>query len=90
MFYCRIERLARDILRDNSPESIVALCVLKGGHKFFVDLCDHIQIVCRNSKVSLPMAIDFIRLKSYAVRQNLLVQMCVWIVYMFLYLITAQ
>ncbi|KAK2189146.1 hypothetical protein NP493_114g02020 [Ridgeia piscesae] len=61
----RIERLARDILRDNSPESIVALCVLKGGHKFFVDLCDHIQIVCRNSKVSLPMAIDFIRLKSY-------------------------
>ncbi|XP_046569902.1 hypoxanthine-guanine phosphoribosyltransferase-like isoform X1 [Haliotis rubra] len=61
----RIERLARDIMRDFSHEAIVGLCVLKGGYKFFTDLLDKLKALNRNSEVSVPMAVDFIRLKSY-------------------------
>ncbi|XP_041366572.1 hypoxanthine-guanine phosphoribosyltransferase-like [Gigantopelta aegis] len=61
----RIERLARDILRDFSHEAIVALCVLKGGYKFFTDLLDKIKTLNRNNEESVPMSVDFIRLKSY-------------------------
>lgn len=61
----RIERLARDIVHDFSHEGIVALCVLKGGYKFFTDLLDRIKMLNRNSDDSVPLAVDFIRLKSY-------------------------
>ncbi|KAK7899477.1 hypothetical protein WMY93_020330 [Mugilogobius chulae] len=44
---------------------IVALCVLKGGYKFFADLLDYIKALNRNSDRSIPMTVDFIRLKSY-------------------------
>jgi len=47
---------------------IVALCVLKGGYKFFADLLDYIKALNRNSDRSIPMTVDFIRLKSYQVR----------------------
>jgi len=66
----RIERLARDILEDMSPGPIVTLCVLKGGYKFFTDLCDKFQILCRNSERSMPLSLDFIRLKSYVDDQS--------------------
>lgn len=46
---------------------IVALCVLKGGYKFFADLLDYIKALNRNSDKSIPMTVDFIRLKSYCV-----------------------
>lgn len=46
---------------------IVALCVLKGGYKFFADLLDYIKALNRNSDRSIPMTVDFIRLKSYCV-----------------------
>ena len=46
---------------------IVALCVLKGGYKFFADLLDYIKALNRNSDQSIPMTVDFIRLKSYSV-----------------------
>ncbi|ELU15471.1 hypothetical protein CAPTEDRAFT_203422 [Capitella teleta] len=61
----RIERLARDIFNDIDGQPLVALCVLKGGYKFFSDLIEKIQILCRNSHKTLPISIDFIRLKSY-------------------------
>ncbi|XP_070565699.1 hypoxanthine-guanine phosphoribosyltransferase-like isoform X1 [Ptychodera flava] len=62
----RTERLARNIVQnlDNS-EPIVALCVLKGGYKFFTDLLDCIKALNRNTERSVPMYVDFIRLKSY-------------------------
>lgn len=61
----RIERLARDIFNDFASEPMVLLCVLKGGYKFFADLSDRIQSLSRNSGRSLPLSVDFIRLRSY-------------------------
>lgn len=63
----RIERLARDIVRDMGTQHIVALCVLKGGYTFFADLMDYIKALNRNSDKSVPLTVDFIRLKSYSV-----------------------
>ena len=65
--YARIERMARDIVGDNNSEGLVALCVLKGGYKFFTDLLDKIKLLNRNLEHSVPLAVDFIRLKSYVV-----------------------
>ncbi|MGH0120309.1 UNVERIFIED_CONTAM: hypothetical protein FKN15_057211 [Acipenser sinensis] len=62
----RTERLARDIMRDLGEHHIVALCVLKGGYKFFADLLDYIKALNRNSDKSVPLTVDFIRLKSYS------------------------
>ena len=61
----RVERLARDIVQDFSEEPIVALCVLKGGYKFFTDLLDRIKQLNSHRNKSVPLAVDFIRLKSY-------------------------
>ncbi|KAK0149256.1 Hypoxanthine-guanine phosphoribosyltransferase [Merluccius polli] len=61
----RTERLARDIIRDMGGHHIVALCVLKGGYKFFADLLDYIKVLNQNSDKSVPLTVDFIRLKSY-------------------------
>jgi len=63
----RTERLARDILEDLGDHDIVVLCVLKGGFQFCADLVDCIKVLCRNSNKTLPMRVDFIRLKSYLV-----------------------
>ncbi|TMS05386.1 hypoxanthine phosphoribosyltransferase 1, like [Larimichthys crocea] len=61
----RTERLARDIMRDMGGHHIVALCVLKGGYKFFADLLDYIKALNQNSDKSVPLTVDFIRVKSY-------------------------
>ena len=63
----RTERLARDVMQVMGGHHIVALCVLKGGYKFFADLLDYIKALNRNSDRSIPMTVDFIRLKSYCV-----------------------
>ncbi|XP_011605217.1 hypoxanthine phosphoribosyltransferase 1, like isoform X1 [Takifugu rubripes] len=61
----RTERLARDIVQDMGGHHIVALCVLKGGYKFFADLLDYIKALNQNSDKSVPLTVDFIRVKSY-------------------------
>uniref|UniRef100_A0A8C9SP69 Hypoxanthine phosphoribosyltransferase n=1 Tax=Scleropages formosus TaxID=113540 RepID=A0A8C9SP69_SCLFO len=61
----RTERLARNIMDDLGDHDIVILCVLKGGYKFCADLVEFIKALSRNSRKSLPMRVDFIRLKSY-------------------------
>ncbi|RXN31101.1 hypoxanthine-guanine phosphoribosyltransferase-like protein [Labeo rohita] len=66
----RTERLARDIVRDMGGHHIVALCVLKGGYKFFADLMDYIKTLNQNSDKSVPLTVDFIRLKSYSNDQS--------------------
>jgi hypoxanthine phosphoribosyltransferase len=66
----RTEALARQIFDEYGNEPIVCLCVLKGGYRFFADLTEKIQIRNRtNGGKSLPMSLDFIRLKSYHVRK---------------------
>ncbi|XP_034144151.1 hypoxanthine phosphoribosyltransferase 1, like isoform X1 [Esox lucius] len=67
----RTERLARDIVRDMGTHHIVALCVLKGGYKFFADLLDYIKALNQNSDKSVPLTVDFIRLKSYCILSNM-------------------
>lgn len=61
----RTERLARDIMDDLGDHDIVVLCVLKGGYQFCADLVDRIKALSRNSKHTIPMRVNFIRLKSY-------------------------
>ncbi|KAG2458398.1 PRDC1 protein, partial [Polypterus senegalus] len=50
---------------DIGDHDIVVLCVLKGGYKFCADLLDYIKVLSRTSNRSIPMRVDFIRLKSY-------------------------
>ena len=67
-FYKRTDALATEIFNDCGNEPLICLCVLKGGYKFFADLTERIQNRNRtNGNKSLPMMIDFIRLKSYHV-----------------------
>jgi len=66
-FPSRTERLARDIMQDMGSHHIVALCVLKGGYKFFADLLDHIKALNQNGDKSVPITVDFVRVKSYCV-----------------------
>ncbi|XP_041100105.1 phosphoribosyltransferase domain-containing protein 1-like isoform X3 [Polyodon spathula] len=61
----RTERLARNIMDGIGDHHIVVLCVLKGGYTFCVDLVEYIKVLSRNSNRSIPMRVDFIRLKSY-------------------------
>ncbi|XP_059975761.1 hypoxanthine-guanine phosphoribosyltransferase-like [Mesoplodon densirostris] len=66
----RTERLAGDVMKEMGGRHIVALCVLKEGYKFFADLLDYIKALNRNSDRSIPMTVDFIRLKSYCNDQS--------------------
>nr|XP_045604367.1 hypoxanthine-guanine phosphoribosyltransferase-like [Procambarus clarkii] len=61
----RTERLARDIFQDLKDEPLTALCVLKGGYRFFTDLLDKLAVLNRSQAFSVPLYVDFIRLKSY-------------------------
>ncbi|XP_009070485.1 PREDICTED: hypoxanthine-guanine phosphoribosyltransferase-like [Acanthisitta chloris] len=61
----RTERLARDIVQDLGSHHIVALCILKGGYKFFADLLDHIKALNQNGDQSVPITVDFVRIKSH-------------------------
>ncbi|XP_072605511.1 phosphoribosyltransferase domain-containing protein 1 isoform X1 [Vulpes vulpes] len=67
----RIERLAKDILKDIGYCDIVILCVLKGGYKFCADLVEHLKNISRNSDRFVSMKVDFIRLKSYRNDQSM-------------------
>jgi hypoxanthine phosphoribosyltransferase len=64
----RTEALATQIFNDFGNEPLICLCVLKGGYRFFSDLTERIQSRNRTSgSKSLPMMLDFIRIKSYHV-----------------------
>ncbi|KAA0192743.1 hypothetical protein HAZT_HAZT008463 [Hyalella azteca] len=61
-----IERLARDIFQSVKDQPLTAVCILKGGYRFFTDLLDKLTALNRaHGHVSVPITIDFIRLKSY-------------------------
>ncbi|XP_064647883.1 hypoxanthine-guanine phosphoribosyltransferase-like [Lineus longissimus] len=61
----RIEKLAKDIVQEFGTVPVTALCVLKGGYKFFADLLDKLKQMNQTMEESVPLSIDFIRLKSY-------------------------
>ncbi|NXS73712.1 HPRT phosphoribosyltransferase, partial [Pandion haliaetus] len=61
----RAECLARTIMQDMGSHPTVALCVLKGGCKFFADLLDCIKVLNQNGDKSVPITVDFVRIKSY-------------------------
>jgi len=65
----RIEKLARDCFYDmvsNNRMPLVAICVLKGGYKFFSSLLDKINNLNSNhSDGSVQVSVEFIRVKSY-------------------------
>ncbi|XP_058153794.1 phosphoribosyltransferase domain-containing protein 1 isoform X2 [Dasypus novemcinctus] len=67
----RIERLAKDIMRDIGYCDIMVLCVLKGGYQFCADLVEHLKNISRNSDQFVSMKVDFIRLKSYRNDQSM-------------------
>ncbi|XP_036084001.1 phosphoribosyltransferase domain-containing protein 1 isoform X2 [Rousettus aegyptiacus] len=67
----RIERLAKDIMKDIGYCDIMVLCVLKGGYKFCADLVEHLKNISRNSDRFVSMKVDFIRLKSYRNDQSM-------------------
>lgn len=49
----RTERLARDIFQDIKDEPLTALCVLKGGYRFYTDLLDKLTTLNRFPCLSL-------------------------------------
>lgn len=69
----RIDALAKQIFEEytnTSPnESLYCLCVLKGGFRFFSDLTERLTNLNRVNNINcLKLNLDFIRLKSYVVR----------------------
>ncbi|TSU75987.1 Enkurin [Bagarius yarrelli] len=61
----RIECLARDILVDLAHDTLMVLCVLKGGYKFCADLLESVKAQSRSSGRPISTRTEFIRLKSY-------------------------
>uniref|UniRef100_T2MHI0 Hypoxanthine phosphoribosyltransferase n=1 Tax=Hydra vulgaris TaxID=6087 RepID=T2MHI0_HYDVU len=61
----RIERMARDIHEGFEGESMILLCILKGGFRFSQDLMNYIGAINCNSGKSFQIGLDFLRLKSY-------------------------
>ncbi|RMB89383.1 hypothetical protein DUI87_34237 [Hirundo rustica rustica] len=53
----RTQCFARDIMQAMGSHDIVALCVLKGGYKFFGDLLDHIKPLNQNGDKSVPVTV---------------------------------
>jgi hypoxanthine-guanine phosphoribosyltransferase len=68
LFYIIYILKTKEIFNDFENEQLICLCVLKGGFKFFSNLLNSIQTKNRTSGTrSMPMMVDFIRLKSYHV-----------------------
>jgi len=66
----RINKLAVDILHAyhfrEAGTRVHMLCVLKGGHQFFSDLCNALKALTLTSLTVPPLSFDFIRVKSYS------------------------
>ncbi|KAJ1800594.1 hypothetical protein LPJ59_000965 [Coemansia sp. RSA 2399] len=61
----RIAKLAQIIASEYDSERIVVCCVLKGGHQFFSDLIAYMKKALNKQGKTLPMTLEFIRVKSY-------------------------
>ena len=64
MILDRIQKLAKLIVQDcDGP--LLCFCVLKGGHQFFADLVNEIKKLNTRKNTSVPLSLDFIKVKSY-------------------------
>ncbi|KAJ1939753.1 hypothetical protein FBU59_004017 [Linderina macrospora] len=61
----RIAKLAQIITSEYDNERITVCCVLKGGHQFFSDLINYMKKALNKQGKTLPMTLDFVRVKSY-------------------------
>ncbi|KAF7255698.1 hypothetical protein EG68_07182 [Paragonimus skrjabini miyazakii] len=64
----RIEKMALNIVTsfgNDKARSVTLLCVLKGGFRFLADLIHGLESTIRARGTSLPMSMDFARIKSY-------------------------
>ncbi|CDS40029.1 hypoxanthine guanine phosphoribosyltransferase [Echinococcus multilocularis] len=64
----RIEKVASEIVEHYEKQKvqhIIAICVLKGGFKFCVDLIDAMErTICARGTL-IPISTDFVRIRSY-------------------------
>ncbi|KAJ2781457.1 hypothetical protein H4R18_002878 [Coemansia javaensis] len=60
----RIAKLAQ-LIASEYDERVVVCCVLKGGHQFFSDLIRYMKKALNKQGKTVPMTLDFIRVKSY-------------------------
>jgi len=60
----RVNKLARLIV-DESNGPLVVCCILKGGHQYFADLVNVIKKLTTKAGLSVPLSLEFIRVKSY-------------------------
>ncbi|OZJ05077.1 hypothetical protein BZG36_02085 [Bifiguratus adelaidae] len=60
----RVEKLARLIVND-CKGPLVICCILKGGHQYFADLVNVIKKLTTKDGHSIPLSLEFIRVKSY-------------------------
>ncbi|KAI8878033.1 hypoxanthine phosphoribosyltransferase [Backusella circina FSU 941] len=60
----RIQKLARLIVNDTQGPLVVC-CILKGGHQYFADLVAEIKKLTRQNGATVPLSLEFIRVKSY-------------------------
>ncbi|KAJ1731376.1 hypothetical protein LPJ61_002563 [Coemansia biformis] len=60
----RIAKLAQ-LIASEYDERVVVCCVLKGGHQFFSDLIRYMKKTLNKQGKTVPMTLDFIRVKSY-------------------------
>jgi len=61
----RVEKLAKLIVQEASGPLVVC-CVLKGGHQFFADLVNYIKKQVTHEGKSVPLSLEFIKVKSYS------------------------
>lgn len=60
----RVEKLAKVIVQE-ADGPLVVCCVLKGGHQFFADLVNYIKKNVTRGGKSVPLSLEFIKVKSY-------------------------
>lgn len=61
----RVEKLAKLIVQE-ATGPLVVCCVLKGGHQFFADLVNYIKKNVTRGGNSVPLSLEFIKVKSYS------------------------
>ncbi|KAI8077834.1 phosphoribosyltransferase-like protein [Halteromyces radiatus] len=60
----RVQKLARLIVDENDGPLVVC-CILKGGHQYFADLVNCIKKLTTTDGQTVPLSLEFIRVKSY-------------------------